>query len=79
MERICKSWAVNVDLGGQSWSGLDLLLAGLAARMKPFCVSEYEIRSQSLIKQDICIERVHGFKLIEAGRDMKSEAERSGT
>lgn len=47
--------------------------------MKPFCVSEYEIRSQSLIKQDICIERVHGFKLIEAGRDMKSEAERSGT
>lgn len=51
MERICTSWGVNIDLGGQSWSGLNLLLAGLAARMKPFSVSDYEVQSQSLITQ----------------------------
>lgn len=53
MERICRSLGVNVDLGGQSWSELDLLLAGLAARKKPFCVSNYGIQSQSLIAQGV--------------------------
>lgn len=78
MERICKSWGVNVELGGQSWSGLDLLLAGLAARKKPFCVCYYGIQSQSLIAQG-WIESGRDFKVIEVGRNMKSEAERSGT
>lgn len=78
MERICKSWGVNIGLGGQSSRGLDLLLAGLGAHKKPFCVSDYGIQSQSLIAQAE-LKVFATFKVVEVGRNMKSEAERSGT
>jgi hypothetical protein len=66
VERICKSWGVNIDLGGQSWIGSNLLLAGLAGRTKSFSVSDCEVQSQSLIVQGR-LKEFANFKVIEVG------------